>query len=432
MKGVGAAVATAALVVSSGTAVAVPRAQADATWGPVTDLALSPSISRPDVVVDQNGNTTVVWRTLAAIIAIRQNAAGVWGDPRRLGRGTAPEVGVDGAGTVTAVWTRQLAGQGPQVMTARRPVGGRWSAASPVSAPVDSQGNTAHGAFDAHLAVSNDGAVLVSWLWGADDSGASRIQARYRPAGHGWHGIATLSPVEARSPVCAIGNHGRAVVVYTRFGHVFAAERSTAGWSPRREIGAHAEPPQVAMDDAGDVTAVWSAFESDGIFRPQAVTRRIGGAWSPPHTLDASLDQPLTAPEPVITSGPGGNSTAAWVRPSGQVVVSDHPLGGSWSRVKQVAPTGDRAETVPPYVDITAGRSGSMLLTWTRDGGSSHYIEGAYRPAQRSWQQPVRISPAGVDASAAETFVRTGDRAVAAWRAQDSDGAHLQLRKLHP
>jgi len=186
------------------------------------------------------------------------------------------------------------------------------------------------------------------------------------------------------------------------------------------------------MDDAGDVTAVWSAFGSDGIFRPQAVTRRIGGAWTAPRTLDPSLDQPLTAPEPVITSGPGGHSTAAWVRPSGQVVVSDHPLGGSWSGVKQVAPAGERAELVPPYVDITAGRSGSMLLTWTRDGGSSHYIEGAYRPAEHRWQQPVRISPPGVDASAAETFVRTGDRAVAAWRAQDSDGFHLQLRKLHP
>jgi hypothetical protein len=38
----------------------------------------------------------------------------------------------------------------------------------------------------------------------------------------------------------------------------------------------------------------------------------------------------------------------------------------------------------------------------------------------------------GVDASAAETFVRTQDRAVAAWRARDTDGSHLQLRKLHP
>ncbi|MGZ6781034.1 MAG: hypothetical protein ACXVF1_00035 [Nocardioidaceae bacterium] len=431
---VGAAVVAATLVATAGTAVAQPRARTAATWGPVIDLAQSRSISRPDVVVDRAGNTTVVWRTLDAVIAIRQSAAGVWGDPKRLGRGTAPKVGVDGAGTVTAVWTRQLPGWGPQVMAARRVPGGQWAKPVAVSAPVASQGTSAHGAFGADLAVSHDGAVLVSWLWGADDSGASRVQARYRPAGQRWHAIATLSPVEARSPVCAIGNHGRAVVVYTVFARAFAVLRSPDGWTRRRQIGRHVEPPQVAMDDAGDVTAVWSALEADRVFRPQAVTRRVRGRWTAPHTLERSTG-PQTFSWPTVAVTARGHSTAAWVRSNARVVTADHPVGGSWSSVRQVAPpSADPVEPALPNLDITAGRSGSMLLSWTRrQGTASHYIEAAYRPTGHGWQQPARVSPAGVDAAAAEAFVRAGDRAVAAWRGYDSNGAaHLQLRKLHP
>ena len=432
-KSIGAAVVAAAVLATSGTVVAQPRARTAAAWGPVIDLAQSRSISRPDVVVDRAGTTTVVWRTLDAIIAIRQNAAGVWGDPKRLGRGTAPKAGVDGAGTVTAIWTRQLPGWGPQVMVSRRVLGGRWAKPVAVSAPVASQGTSAHGAFDADLAVSHDGAVLVSWLWGADDSGASRVQARYRPAGQRWHGIATLSPVEARSPVCAIGNHGRAVVVYTVFARAFAVRRSTDGWTRRRQIGQHVEPPQVAMDDAGDMTAVWSALEADGVFRPQAVTRRASGRWTAPHTLEPPTG-PQTFSWPMVALTPRGHSTAAWVRSNARVVTADHPLDGSWSGVEQVAPaSADPVEPAPPNLDITAGRSGSMLLSWTLRGTTSRYIAAAYRPTQHGWQHPTRISPTNVDAAAAEAFVGVGDHAVAAWRGEDRDGAaHLQLRKLHP
>jgi hypothetical protein len=432
VQGACALLVAAALVLPSGSAASQPRPRGSAAWGPVIDLALSRSISRPDVVVDNLGNTTVLWRTLNAIIAIRQNAAGVWGQPTRLGQGTAPKVGVDGSGAVTAIWTRHIPGWGPQVMASRRVLGGRWSRPFPVSAPVASQGSSAHGAFETDLAVSHGGAVLVSWLWGADDSGASRIQARYRPSGHPWHGIANLSPVEARSPVCAVGDHGRAVVIYTQFARVFAVRRTADGWMRRKQIGAHAEPPQVAMDDRGDMTAVWSSLEADGVFRPQAATRRLGHSWTPPHTLDPALDQTLTSSEPVVAIGPLGHSTAAWVRPDGRVLVAAHAIGYPWSRVKEVAAPADPAETVPPYVDITVGADGSRLLSWTREDASSHYIEAAYRRPRQSWQPPHRLSPAQVDASAAEGFVQLGGRAVTAWRGHDNAGAHLQLRKLHP
>lgn len=74
-----------------------------------------------------------------------------------------------------------------------------------------------------------------------------------------------------------------------------------------------------------------------------------------------------------------------------------------------------------------------MLLSWTRLGATSGYIEAAYRPAQHGWQRPIRVSPTDIDAAAAEVAVGGGDRAVATWRGYDKDdAAHLQLCKLHP
>ena len=112
---------------------------------------------------------------------------------------------------------------------------------------------------------------------------AARVQARYRPAGAGWGRIATLSQVEANSPVCAgqVDAAGRAVVVYVVNGTAYAVHRPRAG-GPRPEvIGRHVEPPQLAVGDAGDMVVVWSALLLDlGDFRPQAVTRPVGGPWS--------------------------------------------------------------------------------------------------------------------------------------------------------
>ena len=184
---------------------------------------------------------------------------------------------------------------------------------------------------------------MVTWLREPEDSGAARVQARYRRAGAGWGGIVTLSPVEANSPVAAIDATGRPVVVYTVDATAFAVRRVAGQWRDPVRIGRHVEPPQVAVDDAGDIVVVWEAFvPSSGVFEPQAVTRPVGGSWSDPVTLDST-----GYTEPVVASGPHGFSTAAWVRTDGEVVVSTHRVDGAWSAPKPIAPAGVHAVPVP-------------------------------------------------------------------------------------
>jgi hypothetical protein len=271
--------------------------------------------------------------------------------------------------------------------------------------------------------------VVVSWLWNQEDSGAARVQARYREPRGGWLRIATLSATEAASPVAAIDAPGRAVVNYVIGGTVYAARRLSDGWTGPTAIGTHAEPPQVAVDDAGDIVVAWLALGTDG-WRPQAVTRPVGGPWSSP----VDLAPPPVAAEPVVASGPRGTSTVAWSRADGSVVASTRPLGGPWSSAEEVAPGGVAVKAAPPWFDLTVGRTGATLLSFTRAPGSAPtYVGAAYRPAGGAWQPPTRVSPAALQAAAAEGFVRRDGQANLVWRGRTAQHLGLvQLRRLRP
>ncbi len=423
-----ASVLAAAMASVAGPAGAAPAGRGS-SWGPLVDLASSPSISRPDVVVGPRGAATVVWRTQNGVIALTRSPDGVWGTPHRLGNGIAPSVGIDGKGGVTVIWVRQLPDMGPQVMTAHRSPGKAWSRARTLSASVPSNGSSFPGAFLPRLAVSHDGGAVVTWMWGADDSGGSRIQARYRPAGGLWRAPVLLSPVEARTPEVAIGDDGHAVVVYTVKAVVYAVRRTDSGWGGRVRIGAHAEPPMVAMDDHGRATAVWSTYDvGDAAFRPQAAIAAPGAAWRKPVTLDPGVD---TSSQPVVGMTPTGRATVAWTRDNGDVLTAAHLPGKPWTSPQLVAQRGAGVVGVPPYLGLTVGRSGAAVLTWTRGAAGSQRVEGIYHPAGVSWQGADALSPAGTDAAAAESYVGPGGRAVLAWRGLPDDGRqHLQLRFL--
>ena len=404
---------------------------AEPHWGPVVTLDRAGQVSRPDVVVDEHGTETAAWSRAGSVVVARRAAGGHWGPHVDLGEGKDPQLGIDRDGTVTIVWSRTLLGHGPQVMTAAHPVPGRWS--TPVALSPHVAAGNGRGAFGPVLAVSRGGAVVVSWLWNEEDSGAAQVQARYQTVDGAWRAVTTLSPVEAASPVSAIDARGRPVVAYVSQGSEFVVRRVAGTWTAPRLVGRHGEPPQVAVGDAGDIVVAFSQLQPDGIFRPVAATRRIGGVWHAPVVLDSALDTPLTDTEPAVVVGPRGRSTVAWTRPDGSVMVSDHFLGGSWTPPVQVAPAADRVQPFPPALQVDVGRSGAALLSWTRETDTATYVEAAYRPQAQAWQMPRRVSPSTVSGAAAEGFVRRGDRAVVVWRGVTAAPQEVvQLRRLHP
>ncbi len=414
----------------TGVALGVPAVSAAPTWAPVETLAAATPVSHPDVVLDRRGTATAVWSASGTVVATRRTAGGSWGPAVVLGHGVAPVAGVDRHGAVTVAWTRQRDGFGPQVMAARRPAGHAWRRAVALSSPAPSNGSTAHGAFLRDVAVGWDGAVAVTWLWGAEDSGASRVQARYRATGaSGWGPVATLSPVEADDPVVAVDARGGAVVAYTVDATAYAVRRVAGRWATPVRIARHVEPPQVATDDAGDVVVVVSALRvGTGDFVPRAVTRDAGGGWSAPVTLDDP-----THARPVVGIGPHGTSTVAWTRADGQVVASRRAVGGPWSAPHAVAPAGDPAGAGDPALQVAVGRDGSTLLTWTRHGVAADRVEASYRPVSGGWQSPVRVSPARFDSADARAAVGRHGTGVLVWRGVVASGdSRILARTLRP
>ena len=101
-----------------------------------------------------------------------------------------------------------------------------------------------------------------------------------------------------------------------RAGSSRRATRAAGGaWStpvPLSTPGRDSWDPQVAVDLAGNATALWSRAE-DGGRVVEAARRPAGGEWSEPVDLSAGGD----AWNPQIAVDPAGNATAAWSRKDG-------------------------------------------------------------------------------------------------------------------
>ena len=167
---------------------------------------------------------------------------------------------VDPTGAVTAVWG-SFAGGAYGVQTASRALGGAWSA------PLDLVSGEV---FDTPaIAVDREGNATA--LWQQNDGSGWVVTSASRPAGGAWS-----TPVVLSDP-------------------------TSSSWDP-----------QVAVDLAGNATAIWSR-EAGGGRVVEAARRPARGEWSEPIGLSPRGD----AWNPQIAVDPAGNATAAWSRKDG-------------------------------------------------------------------------------------------------------------------
>ncbi|MCF6376735.1 hypothetical protein L2K70_03885 [Nocardioides KLBMP 9356] len=234
---------------------------ADGTWGAPVDLSPAGSPARTtDVTIDPAGTTTAVWAAGASLQAATRPAGGAWSTPVELS-GTAgpranPRVVADPAGTVTAVWG-SFAGGAYGVQTASRAPGGAWSA------PLD----LVRGEVFDTPAIAVDRRGEATALWQQNDGSGWVVASASRPADGTWSTPALLSDGASSSwdPQLAVDLAGNATAVWSRGaeggGVVEAARRtSVGGWSEPIALSApsNALHPQVAVDAAGNATAAWS------------------------------------------------------------------------------------------------------------------------------------------------------------------------------
>jgi PKD domain-containing protein/thrombospondin type 3 repeat protein len=200
---------------------------------------------------------------------------------------------------------------------------------------------------------------------------------------------------------------------------VALAAGNGAEWRPPQQLGpGQALGPELAVDDAGEATAVW--IRGGEVF---ASSRAVGGQWSQPSSLD-----PLAAASGVdaalVAAAPGGEVVAVWSVNNGvpqELRTASRSPGGDWSAPEPIRD----AQGVPQ-------RGSPARLKAGADGTFGMLISGAapprtlMKPPGKPWEtQSVplvegAVGPADVGLDAHGTLV-------AAWSA--ADGLHAATRQ---
>jgi len=299
---------------------------------PVSDGA-SQAVS-PRVTVAPSGDATVVWERRGSfrIQAQTRVAGGPWWsladtvDISTAGSAAqSPDVGVDPAGNVVAVW-QKIAGTGPgiyKIEGAVKPTGEAWDAPQDVSVP------DSFSASQPYVAV--DGAGLATAVWAQDTSTTSRIQTATRSlsAVSSWSAPADLSDTTkfGRAPQLAVDGVGAVTVVWaecttadfsTSSYEVRTATRSSSGWSAAKTLGSgdatiisRSDGPAIAVAPTGAAVASWIERTTSGLSAVKAAARTAGGPWGEPTTLSAASADVISGSTRVGIDA-DGDAAALW------------------------------------------------------------------------------------------------------------------------
>ena len=283
---------------------------ATGAWSAPADLSTPAPTYSPSVVVDPGGRVTAAWARITptgdlAVESATRSATGPWDAPTIVSTAPSsynPRLAVDAAGAVTMVWGRLTSG-GSQVQAASRSRLGQWSE------PVDL--TDADGQHGNPQVVVDDGGTATA-VWYSEEHG---LQARTASAPGGWSPpviLATSSTPAPIYPALAADAEGYVRVVWWQQNAIRAAVRTLDGaWSSPVDLGEEVESagaPVLAASRGGDFVAVWPRFSGPhGV----VVASRSDGpsAWSEPITISpADVD----ARRPQVAVDEAGNASAVW------------------------------------------------------------------------------------------------------------------------
>lgn len=223
-------------------------------WGPVEPVSAAWA-TRQATVMAPDGTATVIWFDAQGAISREAAPGKPWAAEETIpGAGIGGHViaGVDGQGTVTAVWDQDDDAR-YSFWSAQHPTGGRWS--PPVELGGDPLGDDGWQGWD--LAVSPSGAAVFAW---GPESGP--VRAVYRDAGGEWSPPASLpgDPPWQPMPKVTIDPDGLASVAYLHdSGLLTLVQGSAAGWDEPVDLEAPVGlmPYDLDAAKAGEVVVVW-------------------------------------------------------------------------------------------------------------------------------------------------------------------------------
>ncbi len=369
-----------------------------AAWTPSEQLSGAGEVGSGAVGVDPQGRITAVFDEAGSVrwATMAPNEPWTAAQPIPDGGGGKPDLFVASDGTATAVWQQ---GSPPSIVirTARRPLGGEWSAVETISPPWS---------YRPHIEGDTAGNVTVSYT--RDVSGGRHIYAVDRPNGGVWGAQTPLAgPALADniSDLVVAPNSGRATVFWQDGSIVapLAARVRAPGtqWSAgtTTQISGNTagrldlqELDRAAVDGMGLVTAAWIA--SNKLLT--AYRSETAASWTAPVT-PAQIDPgdgttPLANAQ--IASNAFGRALATWtaVGSANRYALRGPGAGEPWSSPKPI----DGVPADAFGLDQTIDDTGRISYVWSAEEGFnvSSLAVSTYGEAESNPQPDAPQGPA--------------------------------------
>jgi hypothetical protein len=401
-----------------------------------------PGAQTPNVAVDAAGDAVAVWTKVEGgnytVMAASRPAGGAWGAPVPIGTTgpedskcttcSEPQVGMDASGRAFAVWSWYDSTLGQRKLLLRiRSAAGVWGQFATILSSIPNPKQQ-------RLAVNAAGALAV--VWNVFDGAHTVVQARFRSAAGAYSAVDTISAPgsDAYEPEVAIDGAGNATAVMARGpgtpanDYIDVSFRPAAGpWgasTPLSAVGGY--EPHVAMNAAGNAVATWSRVDGSNVTRVEAAFRPAGSAWGAGVPISAPRSGGAFVQEPRVALGTAGAAVAVWTGSNGtnSIIQSASRTGGvsgMWGAAQNLSVGGANASN--PRIAVAG--AGSAVATWQR-GLSPVVAQAAARTAAGTWGSPQTISITDTTASSPEVAADATGNAVAAWPGSDGTNGYIR------
>ena len=299
------------------------RSTAGGSWGSSADIPGSESGKEPRVGIDDAGNATVVWakETDGTVQSSYKPAAGVWAaTPKQVSTADAtsvPQIAVSPSGIETAIWLHEVSASITAVESKDRTGSGEWGAVKTLTKGLPANPVAL---WEPQVTWNANGQRLAAWA--LDGSPVGILQSH-------WGGVGSWSE-----------------------------EISIKGAS---DGATDVEEPRIAIDGQGRAVAIWRSGSSGGFYPQFSTTSSLDGSWSSPVFLSNVVMGGFPGTEPQIAIDPAGDATAVWPVIGGAVYSASRPAGGAFGPAAQI-PGASTASSDPPQVTMDPG--GDAFAVW--------------------------------------------------------------------
>lgn len=359
------------------------------TWSaPQTLSSAAESATQADVIINGAGEAMAIWRRTSGAGTVIQSSlfnGTTWAAPNDLsvttGSPRGPQVSVSPSGVFTVVWYRSLNAT-TNAVESRQFSAPTWTPA--LASPADQLSlGVNENAELSRVVADSTGHVIAMWQGQLVVDGPFFVRASRLTAGT-WS-----APVSVSS--------GFTLIDGDAFQNTLA--------------------PQLAVDAAGNGTAVWHQW--DGV-NTRIYTSRYtaGGTWSAPVVLSAALGNALNAR---VESDSAGNVTALWRRfdaplPKGHSIIQTSRYSiatGTWSTPLDLSSPGRESQSQRLAVDP----AGNVTAVWRRNNadGNSIIQSARFSPTAGVWSAARDLSAPGVSAFSPSTDVDQSGDVIVVW-----------------